>query len=200
MRSRLWARLVGVALMTTLLNTGCAAARPDRDAPGKDAVGPGTHVPRFAKVCDDLYRGGQPSPEGFAELKEMGVKTIVSLRVFNSDRKKLAGLGLRYMRVSCKHAHPEDEDAVAFLRVASDPQYHPIFVHCRDGVDRTGMMVALYRIVVEGWSKEKALAEMKEMGFHEIWDSIEDYVEDLDVECVRNKLCDLAPPRIELVP
>jgi len=145
-------------------------------------------IPRFAKVSESLYRGGQPTAKGFAELRKMGVKTIISLRVFDSDRPKLEGLGLRYLHISFKAIHPEDEDVVAFLKTVTDPNNQPVFVHCREGVDRTGMMVAVYRIVIQGWSKEKGLEEMRRMGFNDFWKALEDYIEDLDVSSLKKNL------------
>lgn len=130
----------------------------------------------------------------------MGVKTVVCLRMLDRDRPHLAGLGLRYLHISFKHWHPEDEDVVAFLKVVDTPENQPVFVHCSKGVDRTGMMVALYRILVQGWPKPKALEEMERMGFHQIWEPIEDYVEHLNVADLKRKLRDARAPEVEPVP
>ena len=43
----------------------------------------------------------------------------------------------------------------------ADPAKRPVFVHCKHGADRTGTMVAFYRILFEGWSKDEAIREMK---------------------------------------
>ena len=44
-------------------------------------------------------------------------------------------------------------------------------MHCQQGADRTGTMMAFYRIAVQGWPKDDAIAEMKNggYGFHSIW-------------------------------
>ena len=55
---------------------------------------------------------------------------------------------------------PTEADVTRFLEIVTDPANQPVLVHCKNGVDRTGYMVALYRIEKEGWSKERALAEM----------------------------------------
>ena len=156
-------------------------------------------VPAFAQVSEHLYRGGQPLAAGFAELKGMGVKTVVSLRVLGSDRHRLSGTGLRYLQLRVNPLHPEEEDVVAFLQVACDPRNQPVFVHCRQGVDRTGMMVAAYRMVVEGWPREKAMAEMRSMGFNGGWDLMEDYLDRLDVRKIRARLASTRPPRVEII-
>ena len=164
------------------------------------SMGPNNNLPNFAKVSDTLYRGGQPTPEGFGQLKKMGVNTVISLRLFKTDEKIMRALGLKYLHVSFKHIHPEDEDVAAFLKVASDPADQPVFVHCRNGVDRTGMMVAVYRRVVQDWPKQKAIAEMKKMGFNEIHERIEDYIENLDVAALKAKLQESRSPKIDMGP
>jgi len=78
---------------------------------------------------------------------------------------------------------------VRFLRFVTDEKRQPVFVHCQHGADRTGMMTAIYRVVVEGWSKEDAVAEMTEggFGFHSIWKDLVDYVREVDVERLRKE-------------
>jgi len=79
-------------------------------------------------------------------------------------------------------------DELAFLRIVTDPAGQPVFVHCREGEDRTGMMVAVYRMVVQDWPKGKAMAEMKRMGFNEVWEPLEDYLEDFDPAKMKRQL------------
>jgi protein tyrosine/serine phosphatase len=85
--------------------------------------------------------------------------------------------------------HPEDEDVIRWLQVVTDKSKQPIFVHCQHGADRTGTMVAIYRIIVEGWSKEEAIKELTEggFGFHSIWDELVDYIQKLDVDEIAKK-------------
>jgi len=157
-------------------------------------------VPGFARVSDVLYRGGQPTREGFRKLKEMGVKTVVNLRSIHSDRELLRGVGLNYIHISFKPWHMEDEDVVEFLSVATDPRSQSVFVHCAEGVDRTGGMVAVYRMYVDGWDMEKAAEEMRQFGFHEVWVDIEAYLRQFDVEGMRKQVRSSAKPRVDFVP
>lgn len=143
----------------------------------------------FFKVSDDLFRGAKPKKEGFVELKNMGIKTVVNLEAFHDDKEKMeeSGSSLAYKHIFMKAWHAEDEDIVRFLKIVTDKTRTPVFVHCYHGSDRTGTMVAMYRIFVQGWSKEEALRELKEggYGFHTIWKNLEKYINDLDVPKIR---------------
>lgn len=140
-------------------------------------------------VSDALYRGEQPTAEGFQELERLGIKTVVNLRSLHSDGDKLEGARLGYETIPMQAWDPEVEQVEAFLKIVTDPAKQPVFVHCQHGADRTGTMVAVYRIVVEGWEIEKAIDEMRNgpFGFHEIFSGLPEFIEELDVESLRSK-------------
>jgi len=131
-------------------------------------------VPGLYKVSDDLYRSGQPSAEGMANLEDMGIRTIVNLRLINSDRDELEGTGLAYVHIQMEAWDADQGEVVEFLRVVSDPDRVPVLVHCSYGSDRTGAMCAVYRIAVQGWSKQEAIREMTQggFGFHQVWTNL----------------------------
>jgi protein tyrosine phosphatase (PTP) superfamily phosphohydrolase (DUF442 family) len=143
----------------------------------------------FFKVGPDLYRGQRLTPEGAQQIKKLGVKTVVNLEVFHSDKEMLAGTGLNYVSISFKAWHPETEDMAAFLKVASDANLTPLFVHCQYGADRTGTMCSLYRIVIQGWDKPAAIDEMVRggFGFHPEWQNLLEFIEKLDVPELKKK-------------
>ena len=143
----------------------------------------------FARVSDDLYRGAQPSQEGFEELKALGIKTEINLRDAHSDRKMLEGTGIAYEHIKFKTWHPEDEEVVRFLKIVTDEKKGPFFVHCKHGSDRTGMMCAIYRVAVQGWSKDEAIDEMTkgDFGFHPLWQNLIHYIRDLDIEKIKKE-------------
>lgn len=144
-------------------------------------------LPNLHKVADGLYRGAQPEKEGFAALKEMGVKTVVNLRSVHSDRTECADAGLEYVKITTQAWEGEDDEVVDFLRVVTDPGRMPVFVHCEHGADRTGVMCAAYRIAVQGWSREEAVREMTDggFGFHPVWKNLVRYVRGIDVKALR---------------
>lgn len=147
-------------------------------------------APNLHQVSPDLYRCAQPAAEGMQNLKQKGIKTIVNLRSFNSDRDELKGTGLGYEHLFMKAWHPERKEVVEFLRIVTDPKRKPVLVHCQHGADRTGTMCALYRVVVQGWTKEQALKEMTDggYGFHEVWQNLPEWIDRLDVEAIRKEV------------
>ncbi|MFO8015404.1 MAG: tyrosine-protein phosphatase [Phycisphaerae bacterium] len=188
---------VAASLLVTalVLCTGCPLSSSDRP------VDPETGVLNFHKVSDDLYRGGHATAESLARLKDMGIRTVVSLRTFDVHTDRLEGLSLRYVHISFKANHPEDEDVVQFLQVLADPANRPVFVHCKWGTDRCGMMAAVCRIVVQGWTKQRALAEMERLGYDAAtWPEIQRYVEDLDPHVLRKKVAAAEPVVPTIIP
>lgn len=144
-------------------------------------------VSNLHKVSDALYRSAQPTEAGMQRIKEFGVKTVINLRSFHSDREKIGRTDLAYERIYMKAWHPEREEAVKFLKIVTDTNRTPVLVHCQHGADRTGTMCAIYRIVVQKWTKEEALREMRDggFGFHEVWANLPAWIEKLDIEALK---------------
>ena len=117
----------------------------------------------------------------------MGIETVVSLRSFHSDRDEIGETGLGYEHIYMKAWHPERKEVVRFLQIVTAPKRTPVLVHCLHGADRTGTMCAVYRIVVQGWTKEEALREMTEGGFdfHPVFDNLPEWIEELDVKSLK---------------
>jgi protein tyrosine/serine phosphatase len=133
-------------------------------------------IPRFAEVSPGLYRGGRPSEEDVVALREMGIKTILDLEggLFETETEPVrrerhgaeaAGIDFVHVPLSPLRA-PSPARVGEALAVIVDPARRPVFVHCRAGVDRTGFVVAAYRVTVEGWTPERAYDEMVRSGFH----------------------------------
>lgn len=169
------------------------AADPELLKPRNDIPG----VSNFAQISPALYRGAQPTPEGFKTLKKMGIKTIVNLRTFHTDRRKLKGAGLRFAHMYCKAWHPESEDVARFLKLMEDKNNHPVFVHCLHGADRTGMMVAAYRIIEQGWKVDDAARETHNFGFHKIFKMIQRYLQRFDSEAIKKAVAEARSLKIK---
>ena len=156
-------------------------------------------LPNLHKVSDKLYRGAQPEAEGIPELEKMGIKSVLNLRSFHSDRSLLKGTKLEYTHLYMKAWHPEDKELVAFLKMVTDKEKTPVFVHCLHGADRTGTICATYRIIVEGWSVEDAIKEMREGGYdyHEVWKNLPKYLRELDLDKIRKEAGIKEPPAVK---
>ncbi|MFZ2634418.1 MAG: hypothetical protein WAZ60_06155, partial [Desulfosalsimonadaceae bacterium] len=132
-----------IILFAVLLVAGCRSTLfCDRQVPQSNVtLSPPAHIwavrmekpglPNLHRVSDDLYRGAQPTTEGFRQLKAMGVKTIINLRFFYDDRKKFVGTDLGYEEIPMYAWHAEDEDVVRFLQLVADRSRAPFFIHCQ---------------------------------------------------------------------
>lgn len=128
-------------------------------------------VANFRQVDQNVYRGAQPNEDGFRNLAKMGVKTVVDLRHgkehADAERKMAESLGLRYINFPMEGLDaPSDQQISNLMALLNAADTGPVFVHCREGKDRTGTVVACYRIEHDHWSNEKALNEAKACGLH----------------------------------
>jgi len=151
-------------------------------------------LPNLYRVSADLYRGAQPKAEGLKELKKLGIRTVVDLRESSGNQARLAELGLVYKRIPMTAFFVKDDDVVRFLQIVGNPGHTPIFVHCQRGADRTGLMCAVYRIAIQGWTKDEAIAEMTQGGFrfNHGYQNVVNYLQDLDAGQIKRR-AGLAP-------
>jgi len=127
------------------------------------------HVRNFGQVNQNLFRGGMPTDEALRELKALGISLVIDLREEGNGRpqekQKVEELGIRYANIPMRNlAAPrpaEMEQALALLLRASEAK---VYVHCLRGKDRTGTVIACYRIQHDGWNNQRALDEAKEYG------------------------------------
>lgn len=153
---------VGARVLERLAtSTGKPFAACESDADG---------IPNFAEIRTGLSRGGQPTKEGIHFLRDKGYRTVISFRSNPSEREAVLGSGMGYveipMRAGIFGATPPTEEQVRlFLSVVKDSSRYPVFIHCRRGKDRTGVMSAIYRIEACGWTSDEAIEEMRAFGF-----------------------------------
>lgn len=147
-------------------------------------------VNNLYKINDNLYRSAQPKKDGIIYLKKMGIKTIINLRSFHSDDDEITTSGLLIKRIKMNAWDIKDEDVIAVLKLLKNEKGAPYLIHCQSGSDRTGVIIAFYRIVMQGWSKKKAIDEMINggYGFHKIWKNIPKYIEKADIEKIKKSL------------
>jgi protein tyrosine phosphatase (PTP) superfamily phosphohydrolase (DUF442 family) len=124
-------------------------------------------IGNFGEVTPTLFRGGQPTTGGFAALAKMGIDIVVDTRGdrTKSEGKEVRRRGMRYVAIPWHCPFPNDDVFVRFLKLLQENSTKKIFVHCRLGDDRTGMMVAAYRMAAQGWTADEAMREMQQFGF-----------------------------------
>lgn len=130
---------------------------------------PPKSLPNFQKVNGNLYRGGQPKAEGWAELKKIGIKTVIDLRDNDEnavkEKNEVEKAGLRFINFPLGNwDRPETADIETILAAINLPDNQPIFVHCRRGSDRTGTVIAVYRMTHDGWTGSQASDEAEQFG------------------------------------
>jgi uncharacterized protein (TIGR01244 family) len=138
-------------------------------------------VPNFHQVDDHLYRGAQPTAEGFRSLAGLGVKTVIDLRApgdrgRDEEEQIVNQAGMHYIHLGLNGYHAPSSGQIAELLAAIERESGPVFIHCRRGADRTGTVVACYRIAHQNWTNEKALAEAKQYGMSWTEFSMQDFV------------------------
>lgn len=140
-------------------------------------------LPNFHRVSARLFRGGQPRSGGIHKLAALGVNTIINLRddderEFVEAREALAA-GLRYFNVPFKRlGKPTDEQIERALSLIAAPENGVVFVHCEHGSDRTGTVIAVYRIGHDGWTRRQAKREAKRHGMKFWQRGMKSYIDD----------------------
>ena len=121
-------------------------------------------IHRFYKVDEHVYRGAQPTEEGFRYLAKIGVKTVIDLRGAGEGRRNeesvVTAAGMTYINIPMTGLTPPSETEITrILGILEDGKTGPVFVHCQRGADRTGAVIASYRIQHDRWDNARALKE-----------------------------------------
>jgi tyrosine-protein phosphatase SIW14 len=140
-------------------------------------------LPNFHRVNENLYRGGQPKTGGLKKLANLGIKTIINLRGESDETlaegREAKSLGMEYLNVPMSAAgRPTDEQVRRVFEILEEKEKTPVFVHCRRGSDRTGAIIAIYRIKRDGWTAERAIEEANRYGLGFIQFRKRDYIKD----------------------
>lgn len=165
-------RLAVLLLASGLASAGFAAPSA---APKVEGVG------NFQKVDDHVYRGAQPTRAGFGSLSKLGIQTVIDLREpgdrSSTERKWVTDAGMHYISVPMYGmATPSNESVLKILGLLEDRGTGPVFVHCKRGADRTGGVIACYRVEHDHWRNDRALAEARSMGMSWFQTAIQSYV------------------------
>jgi protein tyrosine/serine phosphatase len=151
--------LLALVSLCGIVGGGCAVTDAKTGLTNVHTVSPGV-----------LVRGGQPSDRGFRTLRDdYGVRTVVNLNdsTAKTEGKVVESLGMRYVALPSNAFRPDAEKVIEFLQAIRELQSTPrggggaVYVHCQHGMDRTGYAVAAYRILVDDWDADRAMAELR---------------------------------------
>jgi protein tyrosine/serine phosphatase len=146
--------------------TGIAAEQARPVAPSANA--PKVSIDNFGRINASYYRGAQPDRDDYADLKALGIKTVIDLQKdFKAWEERLVkARGMKFYRIPMTtRVEPTKEQLESFLRLVNDPANQPVYVHCAGGRHRTGVMTAVYRMTHDGWTADQAFKEMKRYDF-----------------------------------
>jgi len=147
---------------------GFMLAMPAAAAPDSAALA-AIRIDNFGRVNDNYFRGGQPQGRDYADLRALGVRTVIDLTDDDSDAREpgiVRGLGMTFVSIPMStHETPSADKVAKFLGIVNDPANQPVYVHCVGGRHRTGVMTAAYRMTDDGWDAARAFAEMKQYKF-----------------------------------
>ena len=140
-----------------------------------------------------IYRSAQADLDGYLFLREkFGLRTSLNLKL-HSDREIVEAAGIRFIdrpidtMISglIKELKPERIEEI--LGIVNDPANGPVLVHCRQGHDRTGTIVACWRMKYQGWTYEESLEEAAAYGFNPLWDEFRDAIWDFSIYLQKGK-------------
>jgi len=172
----LLASLACIAVPEARAQTAMAAAVPRpaaaRLAPAERLALSG--LPNAGRVTEQLYRGAQPVPAGYEQLQQLGIAIVVDLHNHGAaerrERRAVESRGMRYVSLPASPIQgPTGAQIAQFFQLLRDNPGRKIFVHCKHGADRTGVMIAVFRMAWEHWTPAQAMAEMHAFHFHSFW-------------------------------
>jgi protein tyrosine phosphatase (PTP) superfamily phosphohydrolase (DUF442 family) len=177
--ARLWSLML-VTLILVPVQTRAADATPP--------------IERFLQVDDRLFRGAQPDLAGFKYLRDVGVRTIINLRLAKdaerlNEREIVESLGMKYVNIPIEDGNfftrsrrIPPEAIRSFFQTIDASDSGTVFVHCHRGADRTGALVSFYRIARHNWDSVRAYAEARQIGMRSWYKGLQQQIEEFGRE------------------
>lgn len=166
---RLCWRTFAAVVASAGITLAAEAVKPDRARLDQIQKSLSSDVPRVLCLDEDFTTGAQPTGEAYAKAATAGFRSVVSLRESDEgvdlarERAQAEKHKLRYFNIPVNSSAPRAEQADAFLRIARDKTNHPMLVNCASA-NRVGAFMMIFRVVEQGWSEEKAMAEAIRIG------------------------------------
>jgi tyrosine-protein phosphatase SIW14 len=149
-------------------------------------------LPNFQQVNPNLYRGAQPPPGGLKILADKGIKTIINLRGASdetrAEEQQAKALGIKFFNLQFPPlSKPDFTQVDQALALINDPANQPVFVHCKHGEDRTGTVIACYRMTHDNWDDEQAITEAKKFGMSFVQVSMKRFIHKFYEQRIKSK-------------
>ena len=159
-----------------LEKTGAPSVLPDGARISEKIIGL-AGLSNVGRVSPGIFRGAQPLQEGYKTLKAMGIKTIINLRSQHGEKDIVEAAGMQSIEIPMSVFRSVDIEKVNnIINSMINPDNQPVYIHCQLGQDRTGVVIAAYRMRVDGWSLSEAEAEMQSFGFNDLWLKLKKFV------------------------
>jgi protein tyrosine/serine phosphatase len=130
-----------------------------------------------------VLRGAAVGKDGYATLKALGVKTVIDLRTTENERKQVEAAGMTAIAIPIEMSRDGLKAKVdRVVALMADTANQPVYVHCRHGQDRTGIVIAAYRMKKQGWSQAAAETEMQAFGFNDVWVNFKKFIRHYDAD------------------
>jgi uncharacterized protein (TIGR01244 family) len=159
-------------LVTSMPLAGIAESRKTSASPATRVTLSNIRIDNFGQLNSNYYRGEQPDGRDYRDLAALGIRTVIDLQADgdnHNEEQLVEAAGMRFHRIPMTtHVAPTREQIESFLRLVNDPAHQPVYVHCKGGKHRTGVMTAVYRMEQDGWNADRAFQEMKRYEFG--WD------------------------------
>jgi tyrosine-protein phosphatase SIW14 len=171
--TRVFSRTYIAAALAFITLLAPSSALATRDA-ARDAALAAIGIDNFGVINDNYYRGAQPQgPADYERLAALGVRTVIALQAdyatknyARTEEADVRAAGMKFHRIPMTTRTPPTAKQVAsFMRIVNDPASQPVYVHCKGGKHRTGVMTAVFRMMEDDWSADQAYEEMKRFEF-----------------------------------
>lgn len=171
-------------LLFAILQPQFISAQPPAFAAAQNARIRNLHV-----VDSGVYRSGQLTCR---QLNLLGADsfTVINLRRKPTDTRRAGGNAALHLVFLPLKARTLTEEDLFNALLAIKNSRKPVLFHCYAGSDRTGAVAAMYHIIFQGWSKEKALDDMQNGGyhFHKRYGNVPELIKSIDIEKFKARL------------